>query len=311
MLAQLDHVTKRYREVIAVDQVSMAIKEGEIFGLLGPNGAGKTTLIQSIVGLVAIESGTITLFGLDHRQDERRVKQHVGVVPQELSIFEDLTAQENVSFFGSLYGLKGKGLRTATMEALDFVGLKDRAGQYPKTFSGGMKRRLNIACGIVHRPRLVIMDEPTVGIDPQSRNHILHSVRQLNASGTTVLYTSHYMEEVEQLCHRIAIMDNGRIIASGSKDELKDLIAADQVIHVSIAGRNGDEAAAIGRIEGVKECEGDQNQLTIVSHKDAKNVGRIIQALYEQGREIQSLSIERPTLENVFLTLTGRSLRDH
>ncbi len=310
MILQVKNVVKRYKQVIAVDQVSLEIQEGQIFGLLGPNGAGKTTLIHSIVGLVPVESGTITVFGLDHRRDERQVKQQIGVVPQELAIFEDLTAMENVGFFGSLYGLKGKHLKQEAAKALEFVGLGNRSQQYPKTFSGGMKRRLNIACGIVHRPRLVIMDEPTVGIDPQSRNHILDSVRDLNREGMTVLYTSHYMEEVEQLCHDIAIMDNGRIIAKGTKEELKDLVARDEIIHLQLAALNGNTESALRSIGGVKECRIDGRDVSVISEKNSGNLSRVMQTLHQEGLEIQTMSVERPTLESVFLTLTGRNLRD-
>lgn len=310
MLVQITNVVKRYKQVIAVDQVSLGIQEGEIFGLLGPNGAGKTTLIHSIVGLVPIQSGTIEVFGLDHRRDEQAVRQQIGVVPQELSIFDDLTANENVAFFGSLYGLRGADLQAKTAQALEFVGLLDRRKQYPKTFSGGMKRRLNIACGIVHRPRLVIMDEPTVGIDPQSRSHILDSVRQLNREGMTVLYTSHYMEEVEQLCHGIAIMDNGRIIAQGTKDELTDLVARDEVINVRLGTLNGNTETALRSIPGVKECRVDGKDLAVISQKNAGNLSPIMQTLYQEGLDIEALSVEQPTLESVFLTLTGRNLRD-
>lgn len=218
-LAVLSDVVKRYDGKLIVDHVNFNIQEGEIFGLLGPNGAGKSTTISMICGLLQADSGDIIIDGLSVRERPLEVKKRIGLVPQELALYENMTASDNVSFFGRLYGLRGQLLKERTQEALEFTGLSDRARDKPSTFSGGMKRRLNIACAIMHRPRLIIMDEPTVGIDPQSRNHILESVKALNKMGSSVIYTSHYMEEVAAICDRVAIMDQGHIIACGTENE--------------------------------------------------------------------------------------------
>ena len=215
-IVKLDQVTKKFGDVTAVDKVSLEIEEGEIFGLLGPNGAGKSTAINMITGLLTPDGGSISIFDKDVRKDRMVTKSYVGIVPQDVAIYEDLTSLENVKFFAGLYGLRGKELEAAALEALEFTGLSEKKNQFPKSFSGGMKRRLNIACAIAHKPKLIIMDEPTVGIDPQSRNHILQSVKKLNETGSTIIYTSHYMEEVEEICTRIAIMDHGKVIALGT-----------------------------------------------------------------------------------------------
>jgi len=238
------------------------------------------------------------------------VKKNIGIVPQELAIYEDLTAEENVAFFGKLYGLKGRILKERVAEALEFTGLADRSKQFPKKFSGGMKRRLNIACAIVHRPKLIIMDEPTVGIDPQSRNHILDSVQELHRQGATVIYTSHYMEEVEEICSRIAIMDQGRVIAQGSKGELKELVSSEDRIVVEVSNVSFTLVDQVKGISGVKECSITENTLTVLATKNSPIIGRIVDVITAAGTEVVSLNVERPTLESVFLTLTGKTLRD-
>ena len=246
---RLEDVTMQFGGVIAVDNLSMEINEGEIFGLLGPNGAGKSTTLNMVCSLLKPTSGSIEVFGMDSGKETKQIKRRIGYIPQDLAIHGNLKAWENVELFTSLYGIRGKELRAAVDESLEFVGLLDRRNSYAKTFSGGMKRRLNIACSIGHKPDLLIFDEPTVGVDPQSRNFVLEKIKEANAKGTTVIYTSHYMEEVEAICTRIAIMDNGRIIATGTREELARLVT-------------------------------DQNP-------------------------------ESVTLEEVFLTLTGKKLRDY
>ena len=226
-IVKVEGLTKKYDNKAVVDNLSFEIKEGEIFGLLGPNGAGKSTTMNMLCSLIKPNQGTIKMFGLDPKKDTKTIKSKIGYIPQELAIHENLKAWENVELFTSLYGIKKDALKKAVDESLEFVGLEERRNSFAKTFSGGMKRRLNIACALGHKPELLIFDEPTVGIDPQSRNFILEKIKSANQKGATVIYTSHYMEEVEAICTRIAIMDNGKIVACGTKEELKNMICKD------------------------------------------------------------------------------------
>jgi len=310
MVIEIKNLVKRYNGNLAVDNVSMKIKRGEIYGLLGPNGAGKTTTINSIIGLTKIDSGTIKIFDKDFNKHEMDIKKNLGIVPQEIAVFEDLTAYENVLFFAKLYGLRGSELKEMVKTALEFTGLWDSKKVFPKKFSGGMKRRLNIACAIVHQPKLIIMDEPTVGIDPQSRNHILDSVKELNKNGATIIYTSHYMEEVEKLCTFITIMDNGKIIADGTKESLKELVSNENKIDIYLTNTNHTIIESLKKVQGVKQLDFDDNKLSIVSNRVIKNAGEIINCIIKNDGEILSVNFEEPTLETVFLTLTGRKLRD-
>jgi len=310
MVVEINNLVKKFGDLLALDNVSFSIKEGEIFGLLGPNGAGKTTAINAMLGLTKSDSGEIKIFGKNLKEYELAIKKDIGIVPQDIAVFEDLTAYENVKFFGKLYGLKDNLLKERIEEALNFTGLWDRRKEYPGKYSGGMKRRLNIACAIVHKPKLIIMDEPTVGIDPQSRNHILQSVKELNRTGSTVIYTSHYMEEIEELCTNIIIMDHGRIIAKGTKDELKSLIAFEEKVRIDLVSVNFTLVDNIKSIKGVKEVAVDGNSLKIASAKGSRNLGQIIDAISAADSEIVSVNVEQPTLEGVFLTMTGRTLRD-
>lgn len=223
-VVKMDGLIKKYDNKPVVDNLTLEIQEGEIFGLLGPNGAGKSTTMNMICSLLKPTAGNIELFGMDIKKDINKIKPLIGYIPQDLAIYGNLKAWENVELFTSLYHIKGKELKKAIDEALDFVELTDRRNSFAKTFSGGMKRRLNIACALGHKPKLLIFDEPTVGIDPQSRNFILEKIKEANNDGTTVIYTSHYMEEIEAICTRIAIMDNGKIVAIGTKDELKNMV---------------------------------------------------------------------------------------
>lgn len=310
MLLEMNNLVKRYKDVLAVDHASMSIKEGEIFGLLGPNGAGKSTTINALTGLTKADGGEIKIFGLDMKTHEMDIKREIGIVPQDIAVYDDLTTNENLCYFGKLYGLKGKLLEERVKEALEFTGLSEKGRDYPKKFSGGMKRRLNIACSILHHPKLIIMDEPTVGIDPQSRNHILQSIKELNRLGSTIIYTSHYMEEVEELCTRLVIMDHGRIIAKGTKKELENMVSVDDSVSIELSSMNYTITENIKKISSVKECGIIGNTIRIISNKHSKNLGRIIDCISDTDSEILSLNIERPSLESVFLTLTGRSLRD-
>lgn len=310
MILEIKNLVKRYNGHLAVDNVDLTVAEGEIFGLLGPNGAGKTTLINTMIGMTAVNAGEIRLFGQNFRSAELDIKRQVGIVPQEIALYDDLSALQNVEFFGSLYGVHGALLKERSREALDFVGLWERRKDVPKKFSGGMKRRLNIACSLVHHPRLIIMDEPTVGIDPQSRNHILNSVRTLNEMGSTVIYTSHYMEEVEELCSDIAIMDHGRIIARGSKEQLEELVAVEEKVNIRLSDLNFSLVDNIKKISGVKNCLLEKNRLTVISRVKSNNISRILDCITQTGAVIEGIYMEQMTLEDVFLTLTGRTLRD-
>ncbi len=308
-IAIVDDVVKRYGSLSALDHVDFEIGQGEILGLLGPNGAGKTTAIRALAGLVPIDSGSVELFGKAQRSGAMDLKRRMGLVTQEITVFEDLTARENLEFFGSLYGLKGAALRLRIAETLDFVGLTEYADKRPKKYSGGMKRRLNIACALTHAPEFLIMDEPTVGIDPQSRNHILESVRALRARGTTILYSSHYMEEVQAIATRVVIMDQGHVIAQGTVDELVERIHYEECVHLEVGSPAEGLPDKIRAIPGVKQVRNEGKALIIVSETGSDNLDRILKAAHDSGG-VRSLQSEKPTLEDVFLTLTGKSLRD-
>ncbi|AIQ76795.1 ABC transporter ATP-binding protein [Paenibacillus odorifer] len=309
-IAVLTDVVKRYENKLTVDHVNVTIQAGEIFGLLGPNGAGKSTTISMICGLLKIDSGDIVIDGLSVSSYALEVKKKIGLVPQDLALYNTMTAAGNVTFFGRLYGLRGKLLKERVAEALAFTGLSDRAKEKPATFSGGMKRRLNIACAIMHHPKLIIMDEPTVGIDPQSRNHILESVKELNRLGSTVIYTSHYMEEVAAICDRVAIMDKGHIIACGTEKELRERVSKEEKIVVkatNITPELINELSLHPRITRVESKEGTVEMYLPSSQDELQDI-LFIFAKHEGV--IGSLNIEEPDLETLFLSLTGRTLRD-
>ncbi|WP_127591240.1 ABC transporter ATP-binding protein [Paenibacillus lautus] len=308
-IATMNHIIKRYGHQLVLDHVNLEIRQGEILGLLGPNGAGKTTLIHALSGLIGIDSGSIELFGKRLSGPMLEVKRKIGLVTQDVTVFEDLTAQENLAFFGGIYGLRGTELKRQITETLQFVGLTDQAHKRPSKFSGGMKRRLNIACSIIHRPRLLIMDEPTVGIDPQSRNHILESVRELKKRGTTILYTTHYMEEVQSLASRVVILDQGHVIAQGTIDELVKNIHHEEKIKLEVVELTEDLINSIKQLDGVKQVILTGTQIQILSRAGAGNLDRILSLAKSAGGVI-SIHAEKPTLEDVFLTLTGKQLRD-
>ena len=309
-IIRIKELTKKYGDFKAVDNISLNIKEGEIYGLLGPNGAGKSTTINMICGLISITKGNIEILGKDNKKYSNFAKKNIGVVPQDIAVYEDLTCFENVKFFAGLYGLKGEELKKKAKEALEFVGLSDKLSSYPSEFSGGMKRRLNIACAIAHTPKLIIMDEPTVGIDPQSRNHILQSVRKLNERGCTIVYTTHYMEEIEQLCSKISIIDHGKVIAEGTKEELKAIVTDKNTVVITVNTTDNIDEEAIKKINGVEGIEIEENKVRIDSSKEINNLDKLI--LYFTNNNISIKNVESlvPDLETVFLTLTGRKLRD-
>ncbi|AIK39327.1 MULTISPECIES: ABC transporter ATP-binding protein [Bacillus] len=307
---EIKNLTKKFGDFIAVDNMSLAIKEGEIFGFLGSNGAGKSTTINMIAGLLRSNEGEISILGKNTKKHNRFAKMNIGIVPQDIAIYEELTTYENVKFFAGLYGLRGAELKARVEEALQFVGLSDKHKSYPKNFSGGMKRRLNIACAIAHHPKLIIMDEPTVGIDPQSRNYILQSVRKLNEMGSTIIYTSHYMEEVEEICTKIAIVDHGKVIAEGTKEQLKAIITDTKDIWIEVKSVENLEVAKLKEINGVKAVQIEENVIKVHSDAGLNNLNKIIQHFINHDIEIRSLEEQAPNLETVFLTLTGRNLRD-
>ncbi len=307
---EMKDVVKRYGNKISVDHLNLSIQEGEIFGLLGPNGAGKSTTINMMSGLMKLDQGSIEVDGISVSERSLDVKRRIGLVPQDLALYETMTAADNVTFFAKLYGLRGRLLKERVEEALEFVGLQDRAKETPATFSGGMKRRLNIACAIMHHPKLIIMDEPTVGIDPQSRNHILDSVRTLNKMGSTIIYTSHYMEEVSAICDRVAIMEQGHVIACGTQQELRERVSSEEKIvikttHISEAVI--DELKLHPRISEVSSNE-DMIELYVASSQ--QDLQDILFICAKHQVMIQSLACEEPNLETLFLNLTGRKLRD-
>lgn len=309
---ELRGLTKKFGDFFAVDNMSLQVREGEIFGFLGSNGAGKSTTINMVSSLLRPSGGEIRILDRDIAKHSRFAKINLGIVPQDLAIYEDMTAFENVSFFAGLYGLRGSELKERVEEALEFVGLSDKAKSFPKNFSGGMKRRLNIACAIAHKPKLIIMDEPTVGIDPQSRNYILTSVRKLNDSGCTIIYTSHYMEEVEEICSRIAIVDHGKIIAEGTKEQLKATITDVKDIQIGLKTLESLDLETLQSIPGIRvlSVQQDEHAVRIQSDAAVDNLSKILKQLIDGGMEIRSVAEQAPTLETVFLTLTGRNLRD-
>ena len=309
MIATMKNVVKRYGDTMALDHLDLNIAEGEVLGLLGPNGAGKTTSIRALTGLIGIDSGEVRVFGEEQSVNNVNIKRQMGLVTQEISVFTDLSARENLRYFGSLYGLRGQELESNVDRVLAFVGLTEHAKKRPKTFSGGMQRRLNIGCALVHRPKLVIMDEPTVGIDPQSRNHILESVKQIANEGTTVIYTSHYMEEVEAISNRIAIVDTGRVIAEGSIEDLIGRIQHEDTIRMTAVAPSDALTEEIKAISGVKSVTVMGTAYTIVSTSDSGNMNRIMEVAMRHGG-VGNITADKSNLEDVFLTLTGRNLRD-
>ncbi|WP_256761571.1 ABC transporter ATP-binding protein [Cohnella sp. WQ 127256] len=311
-LVQFKGVVKKYDTTkISVNHLNLEIAEGEIFGLLGPNGAGKSTTIHLLSGLLAMDAGEITLDGYSTTKNPLEVKRRIGLVPQELAIYDMLSARENVTFFGKLFGLRGSLLKERVEEALAFTGLEKYAKDKPGTFSGGMKRRLNIACAIMHRPKLIIMDEPTVGIDPQSRNHILESVKKLNQMGSTIIYTSHYMEEVEAISTRIGIMDQGKLVAHGTKEELIEQAGLKERLMLE-SNRMTEEAAEEIRTHPriTSFHRRDDTQLELVLQDSQTYLQDILFILTKHSLKLQKLTRVEPDLESLFLTLTGRTLRD-
>jgi ABC-2 type transport system ATP-binding protein len=307
---EIKALTKSFGDLKAVDNVSFEVNENELFGLLGPNGAGKSTLISMVSTLLKPDSGDILVNGWSLSDKQMEVKKIIGLVPQEIALYPTLTAKENLFFWGRMYGLGGKLLKERVDEALEIAGLADRQKDRIETYSGGMKRRINIAAALLHHPKVLIMDEPTVGIDPQSRNHILETVLKLNKENMTVIYTSHYMEEVEFLCTRIAIMDHGKVIAAGSKSELRKLIGDKDVINLEISNADTRIVDSIKALKGVEGVLVEENKLKVIVKESGVVLAKVISVLDSAKCRIQSMNIEESNLESVFLHLTGRALRD-
>jgi ABC-2 type transport system ATP-binding protein len=301
---------KRFGERTAVDGVGFGIAEAETYGLLGPNGAGKTTTISMLCGLVAPDGGTITVGGSPMTTGRCRAKAHVGLVPQDIALYPDLTARENLAFFGRLQGLDRSRLGPRIDEVLDLVGLADRAGDRVESFSGGMKRRCNIAAALLHRPRLLVLDEPTVGVDPQSRAAILDGIAHLQEEGMAVLYTTHYMEEAERLCDRIGIIDEGRLVAEGSQPELVAAVGQHPIVRLAADGEPGAFADAVRRDDRVVRVSVGDGRIDVAVTDAARSLAPLIESAEAEGLRVSGVEVVEPDLESVFLHLTGKALRD-
>lgn len=310
-LLQVENIAKSYKNKKVLHQISFEIDEKEILCLLGPNGAGKSTTMNILTGVMKADRGNLLYHGNNIDAHLKQYKTNIGVVPQDLALYDDLSAQKNVLFFASLYGLKGKELKKQCDDALAFTGLLKHAHELVKTFSGGMKRRLNIACAIAHKPKLLLMDEPTVGIDPQSRDHILEGIQQLRQEGMTILYTTHYMEEVEKIATRIIIMDQGNIIAEGTLNQLKEKYSMDHYYTIRIADTDTKiDLIPMKGILGIKEIILEDSLLKITSDRQIENLDKIIAQLIQQDIKIEDITCKTANLETIFLSITGKSLRD-
>lgn len=309
-IIEVKNLTKEYKNLKAIDNLSFDVFEGEILGLLGPNGSGKSTTINSILQLLNYSSGSIKIFGHVMKPDSYEIKKDIGVIFQEVAVFQELTVYENIDYFCGLYINDKEIRRKYVMDAINLVGLNDFIKFYPKELSGGLLRRLNIACGIAHKPKLIFLDEPTVAVDPQSRNNILDGIKKLRDEGATIVYTTHYMEEVEIICDRIIILDKGKIIAKGTTDELKTLAKLEEKITVEVKNISEEILKEIKEFKTVLDLNYQGNTLVIVYKKGKDNLGELIDYLHEKKVAYSKIFSERPTLNDVFLELTGKDLRD-
>ncbi|MDE5976997.1 MAG: ABC transporter ATP-binding protein [Turicibacter sp.] len=307
---EVTSLVKSYKKVKAIDGLSFEVRKGEILGLLGPNGSGKTTTIHCLLSLVTVNEGVVKIFGKQMKADAYEIKRKIGVVFQEIAVFEELKVYENIDYFCGLYIKDKKQRKQAVEEAIEWVGLSEFKTFYPKQLSGGLLRRLNIACGIAHRPQLIFLDEPTVAVDPQSRNHILNGIKKLRENGATIVYTTHYMEEVEMICDRVIIMDKGKIIANGTPDELKKLARIEEKISVEVSGLDVIQLKEIKNMKTVAEVHYQVPTLTVVYTTGDNNLIELMNYLNTQTIHYHKIYSERPTLNDVFLELTGKELRD-
>lgn len=310
MVIEVRNLVKRYKEVLALDHFNLEVAQGEILGLLGPNGCGKTTAIHSILSVLKYDKGEIRLFGEPMSPTAYELKQEIGLVPQEVAVFEHLTVRENIDYFCSMYVEDKTRRRELVDEAIAFVGLEEYTKFFPKKLSGGLKRRLNIACGIAHRPKLIFLDEPTVAVDAQSRNFILEGIRRLNREGATILYTTHYLEEAENLCTRIVIMDRGRNIAQGTNEDLKNMIDTREIIRIEIANLSEAARADMESLPHLAEIRTVGEALELSFERGVNNLSNLVRWLDDNGLEYQDLYSRKPSLNEVFLALTGKELRD-
>lgn len=309
-IIEVKNLTKEYKELKAIDDLSFDVEKGEIFGLLGPNGSGKSTTINCILQLLNFNKGSIKIFGSEMMPNSYDIKEKIGVVFQDVAVFDELTVYENIDYFCGLY-IKDKKLRKEyVQDAINLVGLNDFIKFHPKKLSGGLLRRLNIACGIAHKPKLIILDEPTVAVDPQSRNNILEGIKKLRDRGATIIYTTHYMEEVEILCDRIMILDKGKILASGKIDELKQLAKIEEKITVEVNELTKEQLSKIKELKNVEEVFYDQTNLVVTYKKGSNNIVKFMDYLNKEKITYNKIFSERPTLNDVFLELTGKDLRD-
>ncbi len=310
MVVKIENLVKRYGDLVAVDHFNLEIEEGEIIGLLGPNGSGKSTTIHCLLSLLTYDKGHIEIFGKEMTPTGYDIKKDIGIIMQNVAVFEELTVYENIDYFCGLY-IKNKAERKRLVEeAIDFVGLTEYRKFYPKKLSGGLLRRLNIACGIAHKPKLIILDEPTVAVDPQSRNKILEGIRELNRQGATIIYTTHYMEEVEQICTRIAIMDKGRNVALGTKDELKAMIDLGETIQMELSDFSEEISDAVRALPYVINVSFENGLLKVRFSKGKHNLLRLLDLLKDKEIVFGNVHSELPTLNDVFLEITGKELRD-
>lgn len=309
-MVTITNLVKRYGDLVALDHLNLEIEEGEIYGLLGPNGSGKTTAINCMLALLKYDKGSIKIMGEEMKPDSYEIKRNIGVVMQNVAVFEQMSVLENVDYFCGLY-IKDKQRRKELVEeAIHFVGLEDYKKMRPGKLSGGLLRRLNIACGIVHKPKLIIMDEPTVAVDPQSRNKILEGILELNRQGSTIIYTSHYMEEVEQICSRIAIMDKGRILATGTKEELKSMIKTGETVTIEAIALDEKDIQGLKEFPHVFDISYEEQILKIRLSGAKHNLVRILHYLEKRDITFGRVYSELPTLNDVFLEITGKELRD-
>lgn len=309
-IVKISQLVKRYDELIALDHLDLSIQTGEIYGLLGPNGSGKTTTIHCLLGLLAYDKGTIEIFGKPMTPSSYDIKREIGVIMQNVAVFQQLTVYENIDFFCSLYIPEKAKRRQYVQDAIEFVDLADFQKFYPKKLSGGLLRRLNIACGIVHKPKLIFLDEPTVAIDPQSRNQVLEGILQLNQQGSTIIYTSHYMEEVEQICTKIAILDKGKKIAEGTTEALRSAVKKTETISIDIPDMPNQLLADIQKLPHIYQVTYENRQLKIICAGGKHNLIDVLQILQTAHISIGEVYTQRPTLNDVFLEITGKNLRD-